>query len=305
MPAVPDAVANLDPKQNQGRESPRGSGSEDEFAAPPSSSAFDHDSGDVVCQGYLRKIRGWGQNRSRWFQLTTKALSFYTKDSGERIASCLVKDISAIKPENTTNRFEITSSVPFGRTQNTQMTLEAATPKVKERWLAALAVAKEGTVSDEQKLCAEGYMTKMQTALDKMNRTRWFVCSLKSLAYFTEEGGELMSFCELENVDKVVVISDVSFEVVAKKPFTKSGASEMTLQCRDMLERDRWLSELRRAAPGKVRASAYTPLTENVRSDDDHFGVVIGKSQSAKYLEAQNGDAEESQGNRFISNDDL
>ena len=51
--------------------------------------------------------------------------------------------------------------------------------------------------------------------------------------------------------------------------------------------------------------SAYTPLTENVRSDDDHFGVMIGKNQSAKYLEAQNGDAEESQGNRFISNDDL
>ena len=49
---------------------------------------------------------------------------FTHQDSGERIASCLVKDISAIKPENTTNRFEITSSVPFGRTQNTQMTLE-------------------------------------------------------------------------------------------------------------------------------------------------------------------------------------
>ena len=94
---------------------------------------------------------------------------------------------------------------------------------------------------------------KVQTALDKLNRTRWFVCSMKSLAYFTEEGGELMSFCELDNVDKVVVISDLSFEVVAKKPFTKSGASEMTLQCRDMLERDRWLSELRRAMPGKVR----------------------------------------------------
>lgn len=273
----------------------------DEVGAPNS---FHRDPGDLLAQGYLRKLRGWGQNRLRWFELTTKIMSFYTKDSGERIASCLINDVMKVADDDG-NKFQISTCVPFGRTHNTKMLLEAPNAAVKKKWVELISAAKAKSVSKENAILAEGYLVKVQTALDKLSRTRWFILSKASLSYAENECDTPLAFCTIDNIDKIVIVSETIFQLEAKQPFSKSGSSSMTLETKDLLERDRWLDAFRSIIPGQVRVSSFSPLKENVRSEDDHFGVVIGKEQSKAYLEAQDDDAGESQGNRFIQNDDL
>ena len=56
--AVPPAAAAAAEVTDEWLEKARDGGSEDdEFVAPASSSAFDHDSGEVVCQGYAPSPR--------------------------------------------------------------------------------------------------------------------------------------------------------------------------------------------------------------------------------------------------------
>ena len=110
----------------------------------------DEDGEQLLCEGYLRKIRGWGQNRTRWFRyaidtlqgggaavlpprrdwkkstcsafihilfpfssllpfpltfrdcqsanrLTSKELSFWSKDAGELLSSCGLEGIQDVQ----------------------------------------------------------------------------------------------------------------------------------------------------------------------------------------------------------------
>lgn len=56
---------------------------------------------EMVCEGYLVKLRGFGRNRRRWFQLTSRDIAFYEHDGGALVAItprdniCAVTDINA------------------------------------------------------------------------------------------------------------------------------------------------------------------------------------------------------------------
>lgn len=263
----------------------------------------------ILCEGYLRKIRGWGQNRTRWFRLTTQSISFYTKDAGERIASCLVSEIVSVT-QDSGKRFKLLTSTPFGRTQNKLMLLEAPSQPVKSKWLDALDFKKnqtQGTISEsvEEIIYAEGYLNKVKHKINALSRSRWFMCTSKAITYYDEEGGNEMASCPLDNVILARLVDDITFEVVGRDAFTKSGDSQLTLQCRDMAERDRWLQQLQKAMPHKVKVTMYSPLPSRERGDNDHFGCIIPKERSAGYLDAQVADAIDSQGNRFIADKDL
>eukprot|EP00040_Diaphanoeca_grandis_P039490 m.259220 g.259220 ORF g.259220 m.259220 type:complete len:296 (+) comp37707_c0_seq1:260-1147(+) len=267
---------------------------------------------NILCEGYLRKIRGWGQNRTRWFRLTNKYISFHTKDAGDRIASCLVTELVSVQDDKG-RRFKLMTSTPFGRTQNTCMILESPSVPVKNKWVAAFermlkdADAPVDTESSERKetIYAEGYLNKVKHKLNALSRTRWFVCTSSAITYFEAEGGAEMASCSLDNVVLARLVDETTFEVVGREPFTKSGDSQLTLQCRDQNERDRWLQQLQKAMPTKVKVSLYSPLSSQQRDEADHFGCLIPKERSAGYLEAQEADAIDSQGNRFIGNKDL
>ena len=60
----------------------------------------------LLCEGYLKKIRGWGQNRTRWFRLTTNEFSFYSKDAGDLLAQCPHDNIASVSSKEGT-RFEV------------------------------------------------------------------------------------------------------------------------------------------------------------------------------------------------------
>lgn len=52
--------------------------------------------GELLCEGYLLKRRGLGQNRRRWFRLTETCLSYQDADGGDLIDRIPRKVISQI-----------------------------------------------------------------------------------------------------------------------------------------------------------------------------------------------------------------
>lgn len=277
----------------------------------------------LLCEGYLRKIRGWGQNRTRWFRLTTKQFAFFAKDAGELLSSCARDGIkSVVDMPGEPLRFQIETIKPFGRTDNRVMVLEAPTAAVKIKWLDHLQhpereVAPVGmgvlereaptdiTAESATVLLIEGYLTKLQQSLTALSRMRWFVFTSASLAYYEEEGGALIAHCPNEKLIRVAPLSPSCFEVEAAEPFTKTGATRVELQCRDEAERDKWLQQMKKGVPDKVFLSEFTPLPSGPRPTTDHYAVVVDGDLSQQYLAQQRQDVEHSQGNRFISDGDL
>eukprot|EP00035_Acanthoeca_spectabilis_P024267 m.453084 g.453084 ORF g.453084 m.453084 type:complete len:278 (-) comp20434_c0_seq1:107-940(-) len=266
----------------------------------------------LLCEGYLRKIRGWGQNRTRWFRLSGKSFAYFTKDAGELIGSVAVGEIESVK---SVSKYQlcITTTVPFGKSNMLEMVLEAPSETVRERWESSLGMLQlqkmdGGPVafgSDEDTLVAEGYLIKVQESLLALSRTRWFCLTRARFSYFSEEGGEFIAYCPLDNITYVGIEDETTFKVTAMQPFTKTGAAAVVLACRDTAERDRWLRCFDVLLPGKVCVSQYSPLPPAARAETDHFGVHISKSQSEKYLAQHSKDEGMSQGNRFIRDGDL
>jgi hypothetical protein len=64
------------------------------------------------------------QNRTRWFRLLNTSLSYYTKDSGELIASVPISEIDSVE---SVSRYQLRvhTRVAFGRTDKQEMILEA------------------------------------------------------------------------------------------------------------------------------------------------------------------------------------
>jgi len=275
----------------------------------------------LLCEGYLKKIRGWGQNRTRWFRLTTNEFSFYSKDAGDLLAQCPHDNIASVSSKEGT-RFEVETKTPFGRTENCTMLLEAPSMPVKEKWLKMFARSKnapagldsslsvldhsmDAQVDETEELLIEGHMTKLQQSLTAMSRTRWFVFTNRFFSYYDEEGGKLIAHCPIAQLKQICPTTKTAFEVVAHEPFTKSGASRVELQCRNPEERDKWLSIMQATIPDVVKTIQFTPLSTSVRSQSDHYGVVVSGEQSAVYLAQQARDIDHSQGNRFIHDDHL
>jgi len=275
----------------------------------------------LLCEGYLRKIRGWGQNRTRWFRLTSKELSFWSKDAGELLSSCGLDGILDVKTMDGT-RFQVETEKPFGRSDNRVMILEAPSDVVKKKWIDSLVKilqqtglaavgggAGAGGVSStgrEEALLIEGYLTKLKQDLSGMSRKRWFIITTQTLTYHAEEGGEEMARCALDNITQVGPTSSTCFTIQANEPFTKSGGDMLDLQCEDTDERDKWLQTMRKVlTEDVVTTSEFTPLPGSRRADQDHFAVVVDGDQANQYLAQQKLDVEHSQGNRFISDGDL
>jgi len=193
---------------------------------------------------------------------------------------------------------------------------------VKEKWLKMFARSKnapagldsslsvldhsmDAQVDETEELLIEGHMTKLQQSLTAMSRTRWFVFTNRFFSYYDEEGGKLIAHCPIAQLKQICPTTKTAFEVVAHEPFTKSGASRVELQCRNPEERDKWLSIMQATIPDVVKTIQFTPLSTSVRSQSDHYGVVVSGEQSAVYLAQQARDIDHSQGNRFIHDDHL
>lgn len=84
----------------------------------------------LLCEGYLRKIRGFGQVRLRWFRLTELYLAYYSHDGGPFIAFTARHNILDIQPISQC-RFQIITQTSFGTTNHCKMLLEAANANVR------------------------------------------------------------------------------------------------------------------------------------------------------------------------------
>lgn len=91
----------------------------------------------VFAEGYLKKIRGFGQNRRRFFRVTLNHFAFYARDCGELISYVKRSDISELRDLGE-DAFEVVTSVAFGASGSSRMILRAKNAAVKTRWLAAL-----------------------------------------------------------------------------------------------------------------------------------------------------------------------
>jgi hypothetical protein len=92
---------------------------------------------DLLAEGYLKKIRGFAQNRNRFFRLTQKHFAFYARDSGELISHVTRNDIFSVR-EVSSVQIEIITRCAFGASGAEKMILEAGSPAIKERWLSLL-----------------------------------------------------------------------------------------------------------------------------------------------------------------------
>lgn len=56
-------------------------------------------SGRLLTEGPLLKVAKSGMNQTRWFMLTTRRLSYFKEEAGERMADLAVQNILAISSE--------------------------------------------------------------------------------------------------------------------------------------------------------------------------------------------------------------
>ncbi len=146
----------------------------------------EHEDELLVCEGYLKKLRGFGRSRKRWFRLTKARLCFYTKHGGAMISSCWRRDI-LIVAEKGPRLITITTSVPFGASQQSSMLLEAPSNAVKTKWFDCLKQDVDSITPHSYAdgvLLIESYLTKLQP-IGSISRSRWFTLTSKFFSYFT------------------------------------------------------------------------------------------------------------------------
>lgn len=90
-----------------------------------------------LAEGYLKKIRGFFQNRMRYFRLTKDQFAFYSCDQGQLISHVNRADISDVREVNSTS-FEVTTTCSFGASGAKSMVLQASDSSVRDRWLSLL-----------------------------------------------------------------------------------------------------------------------------------------------------------------------
>jgi hypothetical protein len=98
-----------------------------------------------LAEGYLKKIRGFARNRTRFFRLTDKFFTFYARDRGELISYVPRSEIQAITDIGSL-RFEVTTSTVFGASGAKSMVLEAPDERIKYRWVSLLRAEREPEV---------------------------------------------------------------------------------------------------------------------------------------------------------------
>ncbi|EGD80101.1 hypothetical protein PTSG_10374 [Salpingoeca rosetta] len=164
---------------------------------------------ELLCEGYLKKIRGFAQNRRRWFRVTANHIAFFSADGGSLISYIHRDHVSDVR-DISKYRFLISTHKPFGASGASSMILEASTPEAKNRWLLCLQKTTDssrGTQEDTGHLYTEGYMCKLQ-GFGSRDRTRWFVLTDRYFSYYTTEAGDLMGRCPIEQIQSVKPIQD-------------------------------------------------------------------------------------------------
>ena len=113
------------------------------------------------------------------------------------------------------------------------MVLEAPNQAVMEKWVAQLALVCGDSGSTpaadpavEGVLFAEGYITKMKPGFSGLNRSRWFRVLSTGIEYFETEEGPLLASCAADNIDSIMVVGELRFEVrAAPGPSVRRGQS--------------------------------------------------------------------------------
>eukprot|EP00052_Salpingoeca_macrocollata_P033336 m.8051 g.8051 ORF g.8051 m.8051 type:complete len:313 (+) comp5003_c0_seq1:1526-2464(+) len=200
--------------------------------------------GDLICEGYLNKNRGFGTVKKRFFRLSTTEFAYFTKEAGEIINKIDAKHMQVMTDLNK-GKFRVFFDKGFGGSGSREMLLEAPNTQIKLRWLEAYQKMwdKRDTV-----LLAEGYLTKVQSS-GGSNTTRWFVLTNRDFSYYKEEAGERMATVRLENVLSVNIKDQKEFQVQANVAFTKTGANEVLIRCEHISIRNRWLTAFRAVLP--------------------------------------------------------
>jgi len=267
---------------------------------PPANAGMDDGSDELLAEGYLKKIRGFGRNRIRWFRLTAQFLAYYTVDGGSLIAYVPRAAISGVDNLPTTTRFVVRTKQAFGATGGTDMLLEAKNAKIKAKWLLSLRKipgSSRGVDGDEGRLYAEGYLNKLQP-FGSMNRIRWFSLTEKRLAYYTQECEEVMAAVHCDNIAVVLAQDNDTFIIKATHPFTASGSDTLVCQGENPGVMNRWINQLENClGKDRIRTHVFSPLPQNTRDIDDHFSVMT--KQQWEYTGTN------SEGNRFISDREL
>eukprot|EP00049_Salpingoeca_infusionum_P019619 m.362710 g.362710 ORF g.362710 m.362710 type:complete len:478 (+) comp20795_c0_seq1:104-1537(+) len=207
----------------------------------------------LLCEGYLKKLRGALHTKRRWFMLTTHRLSYYESNAGKLIASVAMRFIESISDVPNSNRFYINTSTPFGASGQLKMALEADSRTAKLKWINAMLQESSDMVgfnSDNAELIIEGALVKVQASVDR-NKTRWFRLTTKKLAYYRHEGGEEMASVPLAHVTKIVLGNNKpkEFVVMSNQPFTASGLSQVRCRCESADVRAKWATGLRQVIP--------------------------------------------------------
>eukprot|EP00043_Microstomoeca_roanoka_P028953 m.20249 g.20249 ORF g.20249 m.20249 type:complete len:577 (+) comp8840_c0_seq2:116-1846(+) len=205
----------------------------------------------LLCEGYLTKLRGALQSKTRWFVLTSTHFAFYTENAGQRLSAVNVRDILSIE-DLEGRKFKIRTRVQFGVSGKYDMLVEAPSMAAKKKWMRALVMDANDTRgfnSDHAELVVEGYLTKVQP-LGTVSKTRWFRLTNKKFAYYVKEGGEELGAAPLDVIVEIAIAaSKKEFLLKATQPFTKSGAFEVRCRCDSEAVRDKWVTGLRKVVP--------------------------------------------------------
>lgn len=250
---------------------------------------------DLVCEGYLVKLRGFARNRKRWFRLFPNSMAFYEFEGGPRIAITPRSNIANVVDGGFSSRnITITTTRPFGKSGQSTMTLQAPSMGVKEKWLTALRLQPGMTLPRGPVVC-EGNLNKLQTMGSGMNRLRWFELTHSSFNYYDAEGGNLMAHCDVATIQLVTPKGEDAFSVHANVAFTKTGQSAVVVQCERPEVARKWLIGFRSVVGSKAQMSTYKPLPATRK----YTGGTIAYDPNVKTTEVA------SEGNRFIVDQNL
>lgn len=205
---------------------------------------------ELLCEGYLTKIKGnILQNRNRFFRLTEANLVYYEENGGKRISSVPKSEIVSVE-DSGRHRFQIKLNQEIGRKKGkNELTLEAPNSRVKDRWVSALTMDLSMRQPNFEELIVEGYLVKVQP-LCTTNTTRFFRLSTKRFSYYRDEAGDLFGSVLIDNIDLISATDDKrEFKVSASVPMTKTGFYDVVCRANSNTVRDKWVAMMQRIFP--------------------------------------------------------
>eukprot|EP00047_Mylnosiga_fluctuans_P016285 m.53414 g.53414 ORF g.53414 m.53414 type:complete len:492 (+) comp6481_c0_seq1:31-1506(+) len=208
----------------------------------------------LLCEGYLFKLRGTVMNKKRWFVLTTTEFKYLDDNAGTLIARVALEDIDDVIDLVGSARFHVSTKCAFGQSQRSEMLLRSASIESKQKWLNAFLLAssiRDGQIVPADELLTEGYITKVQSTAGGISNThRWFRLTRSQLSYARSEAGDVMGATPIADIVQVTILrTKLDFTVSSAKAFTASGSFEVWCRCSSELVRAKWLMALAKLLP--------------------------------------------------------